>query len=555
LIKRQFLHKSTNKGVSWETISPDLTTNDTVKIKAYQNTGGLTLDITGAETHCTILGIAPSPKEQGVIWIGTDDGNVQLTRDGGKTWTNFRGKIPGMPLSCWIPQIVASRYNAGEAFVVANDYRRGDLKPYIFRTTDYGKTWTSLVDEKKVKGYALCMIQDPVEPNLIFVGTENGLWVSLDNGSSFEQWKNGYPSVSTYDMAIQEREADLVIATFGRALWVLDDIRPLRKLAANKGMAITNPITVFTAPDAYQAQYRAATGYEWSTYGLYDGENRRRGAEVSFYVNRPQRPASQTAPQTDNQLAPVVQQQGGGGRGGGGFGGGGFGQGGAGRRGDSAIVRIFNDKNELIRTLRWNVDSGFNRQYWGMEEKGFRQPGSPKPQPGSPEPGGFQVLPGVYKVVVNYARANDSTYITVKDDPRLGNRNEIKIAQRKIYDRFRKSADKLTEGMDRLTEAEEVCTIKAIREFISGKSSDAQGISRSPFQVTVMTQMQLAQQNVGSKMVIPGQQEETLVANAEKAVSEAVQKINTFFDGKWKDYRNLVEGTKVNLFKDYKPIQ
>ncbi len=140
-----------------------------------------------------------------------------------------------------------------------------------------------MVDENKVKGYALCMIQDPVEPNLIFVGTENGLWVSFDNGDTYEQWKNGYPSVSTYDLAIQEREADLAIATFGRALWILDDIRPLRKAAANKGMAITNPVTVFAAPEAYQAQYQAATGYEWSVYGLWDAENRRRGAASFFF--------------------------------------------------------------------------------------------------------------------------------------------------------------------------------------------------------------------------------------------------------------------------------
>ena len=110
-----------------------------------------------------------------------------------------------------------------------------------------------MVDENKVKGYALCVIQDPVEPNLIFAGTEHGLWVSFDNGNSFQQWKNGYPSVSTYDMAIQEREADLVIATFGRSLWILDDIRPLRKVAANKGVLSKN-ITVFAAPEAYQAQ-------------------------------------------------------------------------------------------------------------------------------------------------------------------------------------------------------------------------------------------------------------------------------------------------------------
>jgi photosystem II stability/assembly factor-like uncharacterized protein len=225
----QFVHKSPDKGVNWEIISPDLTTNDTVKIAAFKNTGGLTMDVTGAETHCTILTLEPSRKEQGLLWAGTDDGNVQLTRDGGKTWTSFRGKIPGLPADCWVPQIKASAHNAGEAFVVANDYRRGDMKPYIFRTTDYGKTWTRLVDENKVKGYALCVQQDVVEPNLIFVGTENGLWISFDNGNSFEQFKNGYPSVSTYDFAIQEREADLVIATFGRALWVLDDIRPSEK--------------------------------------------------------------------------------------------------------------------------------------------------------------------------------------------------------------------------------------------------------------------------------------------------------------------------------------
>lgn len=578
----QFLHKSVNKGVSWETVSPDLTTNDSVKIKAYQNTGGLTLDITGAETHCTILAIAPSTKEQGTIWIGTDDGNVQLTRDGGKTWTSFRGKIPGMPLGCWIPQIIASRHNAGEAFVVANDYRRGDFKPYIFRTKDYGVTWTRMVDENKVKGYALCVLQDPVEPNLVFVGTENGLWISFDNGASYEQWKNGYPSVSTYDLAIQEREADLVIATFGRALWILDDIRPLRKVAANSGKSITNNVTVFSAPEAYQAQYKAANGYEWSTYGLYDAENRRRGAAVSFFINKPKMPADTAARQpqpaaaTEQPAAPAFG--GAGGRGGGGrFGGPGGGSG----RGDSAMVRIYNSNNELVRTLRWSIDTGFNRQYWGMEEKGFRQPGTPKPQPGAQEPGGFPVLPGTYKLVVTYARTSDSTMITVKDDPRLGNRNDIKLAQRKMVDRLKKGADKLTEGMDRLTEAEEVCTkiegqlrgvegketdslrkttakmkeeIKSIREFISGKTSDLQGISRSPFQVTVMTQLQLAQQSILSKMVAPGQQEETLLANAEKAAAEAVQKINSFFDGKWKDYRTQVEGTKVNLFKDYKPL-
>jgi hypothetical protein len=232
----QFVHKSTNKGAQWTIISGDLTTNDPAKQKQDEN-GGLTIDITNAENHCTIVAIEPSKKEKDVLWVGTDDGQLQLTRDGGKTWTNLTANIKGLPKGAWIPQIRTSRYNAGEVFVIANDYRRGDMGTYIFRSTDYGKTWVNMMAGKNnVKGYALCVLQDPVQPNLLFAGTENGLWVSFDNGNSFQQFTNNYPSVSTYDLAIQEREADLVIATFGRALYILDDIRPLRAIAANKGM-------------------------------------------------------------------------------------------------------------------------------------------------------------------------------------------------------------------------------------------------------------------------------------------------------------------------------
>ncbi|ULQ55782.1 hypothetical protein KJS94_14125 [Flavihumibacter rivuli] len=541
----QYLHKSTNKGVSWELISGDLTTNDSSKIDQSKN-GGLSLDITGAENHCTILTIAPSAKEKGVIWVGTDDGNVQLTRDGGKTWTNFRGKIPGMPIGAWIPQIQASRHNAGEAFVTVNDYRRGDFKPYIFRTTDYGKTWTRMVDEKKVVGYALCMIQDPTQPNLIFVGTEQGLWVSMDNGVSFQQWKNGYPSVSTYDMAIQEREADLAIATFGRAIWILDDIRPLRDLAANKGVAPGKAIKVFESPKAYQASYRNAPGYEWSTWGIWDAENRKPGAPVSFFVD----------PSKLDSLSK--------------------------KKADSVGVKIYNDKNELIRNLKWKVDSGYNRNYWGMEEKGVRRPGSPKPKAGAPEPGGEQVLPGNYKVVVTLGNAADSTLLSVNDDPRFGNRNEVRIAQAQLRDRLRKSSDKLTEGMDRLTEAEDITKkleaqlkditgkeadtlrtagkkmqdeIKAIREFINGKTIERQGYGRPQQPPTTMSTLQQANMYIGAKGLKPGPHEEQLVANAETKINEAVVKINQFFDSKWKDYRKLVESTPVKLFKDYTPIQ
>jgi photosystem II stability/assembly factor-like uncharacterized protein len=552
----QFVHKSTDKGSSWQIISPDLTTNDPLKFDQSEN-GGLTLDITGAENHCTILAIEPSSKEPGVIWIGTDDGNVQLTRDGGKTWTNFRGKIAGMPAGAWVPQIRASKHNAGEAFVVVNDYRRGDFKPYIFRTKDYGKTWTNMLNNKNVKGYALCVLPDPVQPNLLFAGTENGVWVSFDNGNNFHHWKNeDFPAVSTFDMVQQEREGDLVIATFGRALWVVDDIRPLRAIAANNGRSFTKAITTFDAPDAFQANYRQAPGYDWSTYGLYSAENRRRGAAISYFIKG--------SPKTE--VVSTTSREGSG-------------------RNDSVQVKIYNDKNEVIRNLKWKAENGLNRDWWGMEEKGFRQPGRGGrfgAGGGGAEPGGMQVFPGTYKIVLQYGNDKDSTYVTIKDDPRLNKSNDVIIAQRNMLDRLRKSSDKLLTGMDRLTESEEVLnkinaqvrglrgkdmdslrkvtkamqdSIKEIREYISGTSSDRQGLSRPLGQVTVMGSMQSAQQYITSKSIAPGMQEETLVKNAEAHIDAAVDRINNFYSTKWIEYRRLVEGTRVNLFKDYEPIK
>ncbi|HEX2536542.1 MAG TPA: hypothetical protein VHK69_22520 [Chitinophagaceae bacterium] len=538
----QFLHRSRDKGASWEIISHDLTTNNPEQQKQDEN-GGLTLDVTGAETFNTILAIAPSYKEPGVIWAGTDDGNVQLTRDGGKTWTSFRGRIPGMPVGAWIPQVRASRHNAGEAFVVVNDYRRGDFRPFIFRTTDYGKTWTRLLDEKKVTGYALTMIQDPVEPNLLFAGTEQGLWVSLDNGASFQQWKNGYPSVSTYDLAIQEREADLVIATFGRSLWVLDDIRPLRRLAAGGGRMPGKKLTAFPAPDAYQVAYRAAPGYDWSTYGLYEGENRRRGAALSYYVQ----PGKDTV---------------------------------AGRR-DSVQVRIYNELNEPVRTLKWKADTGFNRQWWGMEERGYRQPGSSRPRPNSPEPGGLQVFPGTYKVVYTLGPESDSAFVTIKDDPRVPKPADVVRAQRQLSDRLRTSSEKLVAALDRISESEEIIgkvqgqlrglegkeydslrrsaqtmadSLRSIREQISGRQAEKQGLSR-PQQVTVLGTVGTAQMYIMAKSLAPGQQEMALVQNAEAAIREVLQRINTFYNGPWVSFRRQTENTKVSLFPEWKPIE
>lgn len=567
----QYVHKSMDKGASWTTISPDLTTADSAKID-QRNNGGISIDITGAENYCTVMAIEPSPKQAGVIWAGTDDGNLQLTRDGGKTWTSFRGKIPGMPLGSWIPQIRASRYNAGEVFVVANDYRRGDMKPYIFRSTNFGATWTRMVDETKVRGYALCVLQDPVEPNLVFVGTENGLWISFDNGNTYQQFKNGYPSVSTYDLAIQEREADLCIATFGRAIWILDDIRILRNLAANKGNVNKN-VQLSVSSEAYQNSVRNAPGYEWSTWGIWDAQNRNRGAAVTYYIKK-LRPRDSMRT-TDAAAAPAPEATGP--RGGGNRGGGG---GGAALRGDTAMVRIYNDKNELVRTLRWGVDSGYSRNYWGMEEKGTRNIGSPKPGPNTAEPGGLAVMPGTYKIVLTYNRESDSGFVQVKADPRSKADLSARTAQKQMLKRLTQSTDKLIEGMDRLTDAENVAKkieagaagvegkdadtlrkmckqvqdeIKAIREQVSGKRNERQGYGDLP-QENVVTAVNEARSVILGKPVAPGQQEEKLVQIVEQRMSPVIQRINKFFSGRWAAFKALYEGTKLNPFKEYKPL-
>ncbi len=539
----QFLHKSINKGLTWEIVSTDLTTDNKVQ-QNQDNNGGLSVDITGAENYNTILCIEPSPKEKNTIWVGTDDGNVQLTRDGGKTWTNFRSKITGMPDGAWIPQIKAGRHNAAEAFIVCNDYRRGDFKPYIFRTRNYGQTWERMLDETKVKGYALCMIQDPVEPNLIFAGTEQGLWVSFDNGISFQQWKNNYPSVSTYDLAIQEREADLCIATFGRAIYIIDDIKPLRKIAAGFGNGFSNKLTVFEAPAAYQTRFRPAPGYEWSTWGLYEGQNRNRGAAYSFFVK--------TKEKADSSKGKM----------------------------DSAIVKIYSSANELIRTMKIKVDTGFNRNYWGFEMKGTRQPGSPKPKPGSPEPTGSAVYPDLYKLVMNIGVVTDSTMIFVNADPNVPNDKEIYNAKMAMLKRIEKSTARLVEITDRLTDAEETITkiesqlkniegkdadslrktgkimtdsIKNIRNFIFGKPQEKQGYG-SPFQLTANGKLGDARNEVSGKTKIPDTQETRLTEEAESLVNEVVQKTNAFFIGPWQQYKKQADGTPVKLFNEYKEI-
>jgi hypothetical protein len=226
----QYLFRSKDRGDSWERISPDLTTNDKAKLQQEQ-TGGLTIDNSSAENHCTIYWISESPLDANTIWAGTDDGNLQLTTDGGKLWANVAGNIPTtmLPPGTWCSYVNASSYNKATAFATFDGHRTGDMKPYVFKTTDYGKTWTSLADTA-VKGFCHIIRQDPVNPELLFLGTEFGLYISLDGGKAWIRFKGKVPRVPVHDLIIHPETHDLVIATHGRGILIIDDITPIRQL-------------------------------------------------------------------------------------------------------------------------------------------------------------------------------------------------------------------------------------------------------------------------------------------------------------------------------------
>ncbi|RLD73447.1 MAG: hypothetical protein DRJ07_20800, partial [Bacteroidetes bacterium] len=282
----QFVHKSGNKGHEWEIISPDLTTNAPEKQKQYDS-GGLTMDATGAENYCTILAISPSNLGKNVIWVGTDDGNIQITKNGGNNWTNITPKMKNFPKGGWVAQIKTSEYNKGEAYIIVNNYRNFDFKPYLFRTRNYGKTWESLLDKKpETFGYTLSLVQDPLNKNLVFLGTENGLYISIDECKTWTKWTENYPSVSTIDMVIHPIEHDLVIGTFGRSFYVFDDIRPLRAIVNEGPQVLNKTIKIFNPPTAYIAQNQQASGTRFGGNAIYNGDNKSWGAMISYVLNK-----------------------------------------------------------------------------------------------------------------------------------------------------------------------------------------------------------------------------------------------------------------------------
>ncbi len=554
----QFVHKSTDKGLTWAVISPDLTTNDPEKQKQSES-GGLTMDATGAENHCTILVIEPSVVEKDMLWVGTDDGRVHITQNGGASWTEVTKNIKGLPQGSWIPQIKASQKNKGEALLIANDYRRFNYTPYAYRTRDYGKTWTRIVDGNDVKSYTLSIVEDKENPKLMFLGTDDGLYISFDAGENWQKWTEGYPTVSTKDLVIHPREQDLVIGTFGRAAWVLDDIRPLRALAGDKTL-LNQEISLFPSPDAYLAAYQQPTGSRFGGDALYNAENRDGGAMITYYLKEGKKERKPEAKKEDkkesedkNEAAAEKK-----------------------KTKDTVFFKVY-DGDRLIRTLKYKTPEkkGFHRVYWGMNEAGPDRP-SRRIRKRTREPGGTSVKPGTYKVVVEYGEQTDETSVTVKTDPRL---NVSQSAIDAVYETTKKleaHTQKAADAVKQLVESKNIANkyqkelkdldkekykdqikasgdiVKAIDSVVAvylGKEDKRQGITRNP-EITVMQRIGTAYRYVASRKTGITETEERLIRFAQADLKEALQKTNAFFANRWKAYKEEMEKLELSPFKE-----
>jgi hypothetical protein len=382
----QFLHRSSDQGRTWEILSPDLTTNDPEKQRAYES-GGLTYDASGAEMHTTIISIGPSHLEEGVIWVGTDDGNVQLTRDGGASWVNVRDNVPDLPEGIWIPDVQPSKHVAGRAYLVAEDHRRGDWTPRLWVTENYGDSWQSIAGEG-IDGFVHAIEEDPAHPDLLFLGTEFGLRVSLDRGEHWMPFTAGVPAVPVRDLQVHRRDGDLVLGTHGRAVIVVDDIRPLRELSMSPDIH-ERPVHAFQPPPAIRANIAEAIGYRSTGHTMQQGETRPEGALLTWW-----------------SLAE-----------------------------EETRIEITDATGTLVFSTDEEARAGLNRIAWDLAPGGDADEALPRR---------IAVAPGTYRFSVTGAGASASAELEVLADPRVpfvAVDHAAQVAAMRAYEEVRRSVD------------------------------------------------------------------------------------------------------------------
>ncbi len=528
----QFVHKSTDMGYSWNIISPDLTTNDPEKQRQAES-GGLTYDVTNAENYTTIITSAPRPVERGVIWVGTDDGNVQITRDGGGTWTNVVDRIRRVPSNTWVPHIEPSKFEGGTAFVVFDDHRRANNTPYVYKTTDYGRSWSNLVTAEIDTGsFVHAIEQDPVNRNLLYLGTEYGMYVSLNGGTNWYLWRHGVPRAPVRALVVHPRDHDLVIGTHGRATYILDDVRPLRALA-NDMSIIERPLHLFEIPATIQYKVAQVDGMRFLADAKFVGENRPYGALLTYYV-----------------------QQG----------------------SDSATIEVLDESDEVIRTFKGPAMTGINRTAWDLRRNGFHRPPPDVPVPVTFRPRGPDILPGTYTVRVTHGAHEASQTVEVYADPRF----DIALADRKekmsAIMRVGQRQEVATEAIERIREAQS--GVDQVLEQLKGENGTAEetlteSANDLAKKLTELEEAFLGPQNVQgiadrsagvfssitrvygsltSSWEAPTEAERIYVQQAESALEELLERVNRTFRDDVAAFRDQVNAAGLALFPVEAPL-
>jgi len=512
----QFVHKTTDRGESWQIISGDLTTNDPEKQRQGES-GGLSRDATGAENHTTILAIAPSPMEPEVIWVGSDDGLVHLTQAGGGEWEEVGQRIRGVPEGAWIPHIEPSQHDSGTAYVVFDDHRRGNWEPYIYRTEDYGDRWSNIADEDQIWGFVHALEEDPVTPNLLFAGTEFGLYVSLNRGEDWFLWRHGVPPAPIRSLVIHPRDHDLVIGTHGRAIYVLDDIRPLRALAENPGL-LTTPVHLYDPPPAYLRGESAVDGYHFAADAIFRGETRAPGAILTYSV----------------------------------------GPGGDGR---TATIDILDSSGEVVRSLDGPAETGINRVVWDLRET---NPFPVQAGGGRFGPTGLEVLPGTFEIRVRVPGAESSNRLEVLPDPRVDiplaerilKRNAIQEGMNLLGDlqELRERLQSVTDGLSRVETAlrerqdEEARQLRALADSIRAE------VGRIEETLSQVSRKSRSIRSIASTRDAPTESDRIHLSQTGESLDGVLSRFNAFLSGQIGEFRRAVEGAGIGAFPDLRPI-
>jgi hypothetical protein len=365
--------------------------------------------------HTTIYSISESPKNGQILWVGTDDGNVQITRDGAKTWTNVVGNIGGLAKNSWVTTIEAGRFDEGTAYATFDRHTFGDMKPYVYKTTDYGQTWTALpAQESGVRGFAHVIKEDTVNPNVLFLGTEFGLWISVDGGQHWAQYKGtDFPAVPVDDLVVQARESDLVVATHGRGIWIVDDISPLRALTPEM---MTKDATLL--PGRPSIQYFEASGGWAEGDETFHGRSRPTDAQITYY-------------QKGRHIFGDLK------------------------------IEIFNQDGELVDTIAGSKHRGLNRAGWGMRVK----PPAVAPAASAlfEAAQGPRVLPGTYTVKLTKGDQVYTEQLKVVLDPRAKYSLEERKAQFALSMKVYKLLEHMTYGVDAIEGVRDAAKARAAK--------------------------------------------------------------------------------------------